>query len=195
MGQEPAGPTVFSSGTAATDILQADKEAYLFAVKSYDKNKVWVDENNDPVYKIKLSSSELKNDVPSSPHLIDIDDDAVYDRIYVGNLYGNLYRAKDIGFLQKPRLNCFLIQKTRITRLQSQQRHAADTTAVISGSFLELEDTRTRLTKFLPISSTFMACLMKAHPGQHPTQNQIWSKCRPKSLKRMPLMIMEIPLI
>ncbi|WP_020587598.1 PilC/PilY family type IV pilus protein [Desulfobacter curvatus] len=96
--------TVFSSGAAATDLLQADKEAYLFAVKSYNKSKVWIDENNDPVYKIKLSSSELKNDVPSSPHLVDIDDDAVYDRIYVGNLYGNLYRAQHIGFFQKPEI-------------------------------------------------------------------------------------------
>ncbi len=99
--------TVFGSGAAENDLLQTDKEAYLFAVNSYDKGKVWVDENNDPAYKIKLSSSELKNDIPSSPHLVDINDDSVYDRIYVGNLYGNLYRAKNIGFGQKPEVELF----------------------------------------------------------------------------------------
>jgi len=99
--------TVFSSGAAETDLLQTDKEAYLFAVNSYDKSKVWIDDNDDPVYKIKLSSSELKDDVPSSPHLVDINDDSVYDRIYVGNLYGNLYRAKGIGFLQEPQVELF----------------------------------------------------------------------------------------
>ena len=99
--------TIFGSGAAETDLLQADKQAYLFALNSYDKSKVWVDENNAPVYRIKLSSNELKNDIPSPPLLVDINDDAVYDRIYVGNLYGNLYRAKNIGFLQEPELELF----------------------------------------------------------------------------------------
>lgn len=109
-GEGTGWASIFGSGAAENDLLQTNKEAYLFAVNSYDKSKVWIDkidENDVSVYKIKLSSSELKNDVPSSPHLVDINDDYVYDRIYVGNLYGNLYRAQHIGFLEKPEVELF----------------------------------------------------------------------------------------
>ena len=95
--------TYFGSGQAATELLQADKEAYLFALASYDKGKVWVDSSNNPIYRMKLTSATLKNDQPSPPIAIDTqDDDDIYDRIYLGNLYGDFYRVKDIGYSQTP---------------------------------------------------------------------------------------------
>ncbi len=95
--------TFFGSGPAETDLLQADKEAYIFAVNSYDKTAVWLDASDVSTYKVKLTSATLKDDVPSPPRIIDTHgDDYISDRIYVGNLYGDLYRIKDIGFGEKP---------------------------------------------------------------------------------------------
>lgn len=95
--------TYFGSGAATTDLLQTNKEAYLFAVNSWDMGKVWLDENDISIYKIKLASGTLKNDQPSPPLVIDTQgDDYISDRIYVGNLYGDMYRVKNIGFEEKP---------------------------------------------------------------------------------------------
>lgn len=96
--------TFFGSGVAATDLLQIDKEAYLFAVNSWDKTEVWIDDASPPLptYKVKLASGTLKNDQPAPPLVIDTQDDNLSDRIYLGNLYGNMYRLKDIGFGEKP---------------------------------------------------------------------------------------------
>lgn len=95
--------TYFGSGPAATDLLQADKEAYLFAVDSWDQDNVWIDTDGNPVNKIKLASGTLKDDTPSPPLVIDTqDEDYLSDRIYSGNLYGNMYRVSTIGFGQVP---------------------------------------------------------------------------------------------
>lgn len=102
---DPAGTgwvTVFGSGSAETEILQTEKEAYLFAVNSWDKGKVWMDDTGY-VYKIKLAAGTLKNDRPSPPLAVDTQSDGyLADRIYIGNLYGNMYRVRDIGITQKP---------------------------------------------------------------------------------------------
>ncbi len=95
--------TFFGSGVAATELDQDEKEAYLFAVNSWDKSTVWIDASSNPVYKMKLAAGTLKNDVPSPPRVIDTqNDDYLSDRIYIGNLYGNMYRIKDFGFGKTP---------------------------------------------------------------------------------------------
>ncbi|PIE62827.1 MAG: hypothetical protein CSA25_03340 [Desulfobacter postgatei] len=95
--------TFFGSGEAESTSDQPDKEAYLFAVKSYDASSVWVDADGKGVYKVKLSSTPLLDDKTSSPLVVDThNDDYIYDNIYIGNLYGNLYRVSEIGFKQVP---------------------------------------------------------------------------------------------
>ena len=95
--------TYFGSGSAVTPSLQANKEAYIFAVNSYDKSKVWKDGGSNPVYSVKLSSTTLKNDYPNPLLVADTQgDDYIADRIYVGNLYGDLYRFENIGFGETP---------------------------------------------------------------------------------------------
>ncbi len=94
--------TYFGSGYAANDLLQANKEAYLFAVNSWDKTEVWIDATNTSTYKVKLTPGTI-NDLPSPPLVIDTQgDDYISDRIYLGNLYGSMYRVKDIGFGETP---------------------------------------------------------------------------------------------
>jgi hypothetical protein len=44
----------------------------------------------------------LTNDALSSPLVVDLGGDNLDDRIYVGNLYGNMYRVDDIGKRQQP---------------------------------------------------------------------------------------------
>jgi type IV pilus assembly protein PilY1 len=106
--------TVFGSGAAVDPLLQADKEAYLFAVNSYDMSPVWVDGSLAPTYKIKLVNGVQKDDIPSPPLVVDThNDDYIADRIYVGNLYGNMYRVKDIGFGEEPEVELFY--KSNIT--------------------------------------------------------------------------------
>jgi hypothetical protein len=94
--------TYFGSGEEEIDINQPDKEAYLFAVNSWDKSKVWKDAANVDTYKIKLSSTTLKNDYPAPPLVVESRiADYMADRIYLGNLFGNMYRVRDIGFGEK----------------------------------------------------------------------------------------------
>lgn len=95
--------TFFGSGAAVNELQQADKEAYVFAVDSWDKSKVWYNASSALVYSIKLVSGVMKNDIPSPPLVIDThNDDYISDRIYVGNMYGNMYRIMDIGFGETP---------------------------------------------------------------------------------------------
>jgi hypothetical protein len=49
-----------------------------------------------------VKSGGLKNDALASPVVADIEGDGVAERIYVGNLYGNMYRVTDIGKDQEP---------------------------------------------------------------------------------------------
>ncbi len=101
---KPVWATFFGSGSLETPLKQNNKEAYLFAVNSWDKNPIWKDNSTPPVdtYKIKLHPTELLNDVPASPLLIDHNDDNKMDRVYLGNLYGNMYRVKNINLGNTP---------------------------------------------------------------------------------------------
>lgn len=106
--------TFFGSGKEEVDLMQAEKEAYLFAVDSWDKDRIWKDNTDNTVYKVKLSSTTLKNDYPAPPLVIDSRlADYVADRIYLGNQYGNMYRVKNIGFGEIVESNLFYnAQKT-----------------------------------------------------------------------------------
>lgn len=59
--------TFFGSGVEATSVLQSEKEAYVFAINSWDASSVWEDASGNEVFNVKLSSTELKNDAPASP--------------------------------------------------------------------------------------------------------------------------------
>ncbi len=47
----------------------------------------------------------MKNDVLSSPLVVDLEGDYISDRIYTGNLYGNLYRVDKIGKDETPEVS------------------------------------------------------------------------------------------
>ncbi len=97
--------TYFGSGRAVNELQQANKEAYLFAVNSWDKTTVWTDgaATPNPIYRIKLVSGTQLNDEPAPPLVIDTqNDDYLADRIYLGNMYGDMYRVHDIGFGETP---------------------------------------------------------------------------------------------
>lgn len=95
----------FGSGPEQNDILQETKDAYLFAVGAYDKGKVWKSDAIDTAnttYKVKLPADASDN-VPASPVTIDVaGDDHKVDHIYLGDLYGNMFRVHDIGNGQVP---------------------------------------------------------------------------------------------
>lgn len=102
--------TFFASGKMATDMDQENKEAYLFAVNSWDKSHIWKDGTG--IYKVKLSSDTLKNDYATAPLLVEkLDEEYVFDRIYLGNQYGNMYRVNNIGFGEKPTTSLFYDSK------------------------------------------------------------------------------------
>jgi Tfp pilus tip-associated adhesin PilY1 len=50
------------------------------------------------------SEMSLVNDALASPLLVDLEADYVVDRIYVGNLYGNMYRVTNIGKHMTPQV-------------------------------------------------------------------------------------------
>jgi len=45
----------------------------------------------------QVVDSTLKNDALASPLVVDLEGDYISDRIYIGNLYGNMYRIDNIG--------------------------------------------------------------------------------------------------
>ncbi len=47
----------------------------------------------------------MMNDALTSPLLVDMEADYIADRIYVGNLYGNMYRVTDIGENMTPQIS------------------------------------------------------------------------------------------
>ncbi|PIE60927.1 MAG: hypothetical protein CSA29_05995, partial [Desulfobacterales bacterium] len=100
--------TFFGSGELEKTAEQANKEAYLFAVKSYDGSNAWVDSDGKGVNKVKLSSTPLIDDKTSSPLVVEThNDDYIFDKIYIGNLYGNLYRVSQIGVGEVPNSEVF----------------------------------------------------------------------------------------
>ncbi|WP_041277760.1 pilus assembly protein [Desulfotalea psychrophila] len=102
--------TFFGSGRAVKADEQASKQAYLFAVNSWTGASVWGGDNN--TNKIKIGTADpaddsqlLKNDIPSSPLVVDVDDDNKADRVYLGNLYGEIFRIADISVGDSPRVS------------------------------------------------------------------------------------------
>jgi hypothetical protein len=61
-----------------------------------------VNHQADLIGNVQTIDSYLKNDVLASPLVVDMEGDSLEDRIYVGNLYGNMHRIEDIGKGQEP---------------------------------------------------------------------------------------------
>ncbi len=86
----------FGSGYSISD--QQNKEAYVYGIKALDKTPMWFDYTEGyEINRIKLSDTQLTNDAASSPLLADFEGDDISDKMYVGNLYGTMYRVADIG--------------------------------------------------------------------------------------------------
>ena len=87
----------FGSGYKENPFDQAAKEAYLYGIEANDKGNLWVDSSSNPINRIKISSSTLVDDALSPPLPADIEGDYISDVLYTGNLYGSMYRVKNIG--------------------------------------------------------------------------------------------------
>jgi type IV pilus assembly protein PilY1 len=92
----------FGSGYDTVD--QNNKEAYLYGIVAHNKAPLWNNGSND-INRIKISSTGLKDDALSPPLIADLDNDYISDRIYVGNLYGTMYRIVDIGKGENPKIS------------------------------------------------------------------------------------------
>lgn len=84
----------FGSGYSSTN--QENKQAYLYGIKANDKTPLW-QKDDVSINRIKLSDSALVNDAASPLLVADFEGDYISDSIYVGNLYGTMYRVSDIG--------------------------------------------------------------------------------------------------
>ena len=95
----------FGSGykvpTTLNPDAQKNKEAYLFGIEANNETGLWKD-SSTTVKKVKISSTELKNDALSSPLVADVDGNNISEAIYVGNLYGSMYRVRGIGKGMEP---------------------------------------------------------------------------------------------
>lgn len=89
----------FGSGYSLTN--QESKQAYVYGITANDKTPLWYMDSVD-TNRIKLSESELLNDVASPVMLADFEGDSISDSIYVGNLYGTMYRVSNIGNGETP---------------------------------------------------------------------------------------------
>lgn len=103
--------TFFGSGYAATGVsssAQSTKEAYIFGIDAYNAAPLW-GPTGAKISSVKLSSTSLPNDATSEILMIDKDYDADFttDFIYAGNLYGDLYRVKNIGKGETPVISHF----------------------------------------------------------------------------------------
>ncbi|MGA1839565.1 MAG: PilC/PilY family type IV pilus protein [bacterium] len=92
----------FGSGYDTAD--QTDKEAYIYGIVAHNKAPLWHNGSND-INRIKMSPTDLKDDALSSPLIADLNADYLGDRIYVGNLYGTMYRVKNIGKGEHPKIS------------------------------------------------------------------------------------------
>lgn len=121
--------TFFGSGKEESDISQDNKEAYIFAVNSFNKGRIWKDGKDvakKPVYSIKLSDTILTNDIPAPPLLVETQTSDIVDRIYLGNSYGNMYRVQNIGFGDTPSSSMLYNSKntTRLTPVSAKAEYA-----------------------------------------------------------------------
>lgn len=91
----------FGSGYASTH--QENKQAYLYGIAANDKTPLWQRDGLD-INRIKLSNSQLPNDVASPVLTADFEGDYISDLIYVGNRYGTMYRVSNIGRTEDPEI-------------------------------------------------------------------------------------------
>jgi hypothetical protein len=91
----------FGSGWALAN--QENKQAYLYGIGANDKMPLWQRDGLD-INRIKLSNSQLSNDVISPVLTADFEGDYISDSIYVGNRYGTMYRVSNIGRAQNPEI-------------------------------------------------------------------------------------------
>ena len=101
----------FGSGYAkagATSSDQSSKEAYIFGIDAYNAEPLW-GPSGAKTSSVKLSSTSLPNDATSELLMIDkdYDEDFTTDFIYAGNLYGDIYRIKNIGKGESPVVSHF----------------------------------------------------------------------------------------
>ncbi|MGA1870358.1 MAG: PilC/PilY family type IV pilus protein [bacterium] len=80
----------WGSGYSSTD--QNNKEAYLYGIEAHNKAPLW----HDSTCKVKIPASTLLDNILCSPLVADLDSDYFGDNIYVGDLYGTLYRVSNI---------------------------------------------------------------------------------------------------
>jgi Tfp pilus tip-associated adhesin PilY1 len=91
-------------GSGYSETSQATKEAYLYGFSVHDQTDIWDDGAATPtsINRIKITSAILQDDALASPLLVDLHDDNISDVLYIGNLYGSMYRAAKIGKGETP---------------------------------------------------------------------------------------------
>jgi type IV pilus assembly protein PilY1 len=105
-GTDTVWAVFFGSGYAASSSEQDLKEAYLYGILAANTSDLWND-GTDDINKIKIQDG-LQDDALASPLVAEMDDDYIADCIYVGNLYGTMFRVSDIGFAETPQVTTLL---------------------------------------------------------------------------------------
>jgi hypothetical protein len=91
----------------------------------------------------------MGNDALASPLLVDIEADYIADRIYAGNLYGNMYRALNIGEDMTPQVSMLFSFENNAPGQVLPTPRMTTTSGYISAP----EGTRGSGTRHLPASS------------------------------------------
>ena len=73
-------------------------------ISTTDPNR-WADMDEDVLVPVSIVGGSKPNDALASPLVADMDANGIYDRIYIGNLYGDMYRVDDIGKDQIPEVS------------------------------------------------------------------------------------------
>lgn len=106
----------WGSGYAADILNQPSKQAYLYGVEANNAAvPLWKDAGGVATSRIKLPSaaSTLMNDALGGAVVAEMNDDYRGDRLYVGNLYGTMYRVTNIGKNETPTVsNLFSFNRT-----------------------------------------------------------------------------------
>ncbi|MBW2185560.1 MAG: hypothetical protein JRG71_03885 [Deltaproteobacteria bacterium] len=97
----------FGSGYSSTS-QQSTKESYIYGIHIMDKSPLWLDSSGSSTNRVKISAATLQNDALSSPLIVNIGDDDLEDYLYVGNLYGSMFRVANIGNGQTPTVSKLL---------------------------------------------------------------------------------------
>ena len=96
----------FGSGDGINVVVQANKKAYLFGVNAWNMGYIWKDSAVADTFKIKLS--DTIDNTPNSPLCINlVDDDFQIDHIYIGDLYGDMFRVNHVGNGEQPAVATF----------------------------------------------------------------------------------------